>query len=87
MKKELSGLEWKMKGLAIYNETTNKINQVPSWNFGSLNNFVIRNKNELWISTRNQGAVKLDFKNTESYSYKRYTSANGLIHNQTISVF
>jgi ligand-binding sensor domain-containing protein/serine phosphatase RsbU (regulator of sigma subunit) len=75
------------EGLAIYNETTNKINQVPSWNFGSLNNFVIRNKNELWISTRNQGAIKLDFKNTESYSYKRYTSANGLIHNQTISVF
>jgi len=75
------------EGLAIYDKETNGVSQIPLWKFGSLNNFVIKNKNEIWISTRNEGAIRLDFKNLETYSYKKYTPSNGLINNQTVNIF
>ena len=75
------------KGLAIYDPETNNVKLVPLWNFGSLNHFVLRSKNEIWVSTRNEGAIKLQFNNIEAFSYKKYTPANGLINNQTVNVF
>jgi ligand-binding sensor domain-containing protein/serine phosphatase RsbU (regulator of sigma subunit) len=75
------------EGLAIYNPGTNKTEHVPLWNFGSLNSFVLRNKTEIWVSTRNSGVIKLHYNNPKSFNYKNYTTAIGLIHNQTTNIF
>ncbi|MDF1548874.1 MAG: two-component regulator propeller domain-containing protein [Bacteroidales bacterium] len=75
------------EGLAIFNPETKKITQVPMWKFGPLNSFIIRNPGEIWASTRNEGVVKLSFKDENTFSYKKYLPKNGLINNQTFNIF
>jgi len=74
-------------GLAKYDPVSKKLTHLSMWKFGSLNKFIIRNKGEIWISTRNEGAVKLTYKNDSTFSYKKYLTQNGLISNQTYSIF
>ena len=59
-----SGMLWvgmEEEGLAVYNTLNQKFTDVPMWKFGTLNHFIIRNKEEIWISTRYNGIVKLNF--------------------------
>ena len=74
-------------GLAIYNPSNSQITAIPMWKFGQINHIVIRNMGEIWISTRNEGVIKLNYKDINSFDYKKFLTQNGLINNKTNSVF
>ena len=74
-------------GIAIFDPSNSAITAVPMWKFGQINHVVIRNKGEIWISTRNEGVIKLLFQSVNSFDYKKFLTQNGLISNQTYSIF
>ena len=74
-------------GIAIFSPTDRNIISIPMWKFGQINHIVIRNKGEIWIVTRNDGVVKLKYKNSNSFEYKKFLTQNGLIDNQTNCIF
>jgi len=74
-------------GVAIYNPSNSQITAIPMWKFGQINHIVIRNIGEIWISTRNEGVIKLNYKNSNSFDYKNFLTQNGLINNKTNSIF
>jgi ligand-binding sensor domain-containing protein/serine phosphatase RsbU (regulator of sigma subunit) len=75
------------EGIAIYNTIDKKITSIPNWEFGSLNQFIIRDEGELWISTKRDGVVKLNYKDENDFQYKNYSETDGLISNRTKSIF
>ncbi len=85
-----SGMLWigmEEEGLAVYNIDNQKITHVPMWKFGTLNHFLIRKKGEIWISTRYNGIVKLNFNDYTRFWYKNYLKTDGIINNKTENIF
>lgn len=74
-------------GLAIYDVENKKITLIPNWEFGNLNSFLIREEGEIWISTKKQGVVKLNFESENNYQYKNYKESDGIISNRINSIF
>jgi ligand-binding sensor domain-containing protein/serine phosphatase RsbU (regulator of sigma subunit) len=74
-------------GLAFYDIKTKIINHVPEWNFGNLNHFLVREEGEIWISTKSNGVVKLNYSDYSKFSYKNYLKPDGIISNSTKNLF
>ncbi len=74
-------------GIAIYNPSNSQITAIPMWKFGQINHVVIKNKGEIWISTRDEGVIKLNYKDINSFDYKKFQIQNGLINDKTNCVF
>lgn len=73
-------------GLCSYDIETKKFNLVSNWIFGSINDFVIVNPSEFWISTKRNGIVKLNIDANGVAWYKEYGKSQGLSV-QTKTVF
>jgi ligand-binding sensor domain-containing protein/serine phosphatase RsbU (regulator of sigma subunit) len=74
-------------GIAFLNPEDFNISIIPMWKFGQINHIVVRNKGEIWISTRDNGIIRLIYSNSNSYGYKKFSTQNGLIDKETFSVF
>lgn len=74
-------------GIARYNINQQKFGIIKKWMFGSLNHFIIKKKNELWISTASSGVIKFNYKTPDNYQYKNYGKKNGLISNNIFYLF
>lgn len=75
------------KGVCIYDLINQEFSLLPEWNFGTLNTFTLKNNNECWISTKNQGIIKLKFDNNKLSFLKKYSSVNGLQSNESQTIF
>lgn len=74
-------------GIAVFNPVNKEIKAIPMWMFGQINHIAIYNTNQIWVSTRNEGIIKLNYINANSFDYKKFQVQNGLISNETNSVF
>ncbi len=74
-------------GICSYDTGSKKFNVLNNWTFGSINNFVIANPNEFWISTKRKGVVKLTFDSNGAAWLKSFGKNHGLISNQTRTVY
>ena len=74
-------------GICRYYPKSKEFKIVPHWMFGSINNFIAINKNEIWISTKRNGIIRVTFDEFEQPWYKAYEKKQGLLNNQTKTVF
>lgn len=74
-------------GICSYNIEKKTFDFISNWQFGSINDFVIVNPKELWISTKSKGVVKLNVDANDKAWYKAYEKSNGLLGLQTKTIF
>lgn len=74
-------------GICSYDTRSKKFNIISNWMYGSVNNFVIANQNEFWISTKRNGVVKLTIDASGKAWYKEYEKPQGLSGYQTKTIF
>jgi ligand-binding sensor domain-containing protein/serine phosphatase RsbU (regulator of sigma subunit) len=75
------------KGICVYNTDTKQFIEPDNWKYGTLSSFVLRNNEECWVSTKNNGFVKLLLYNNKLISHKQYTRYNGLPSDETIAIY
>jgi ligand-binding sensor domain-containing protein/serine phosphatase RsbU (regulator of sigma subunit) len=74
------------KGIAFYNLEKEEFEEHIILNEGNLNNFILNDQNELWISTQSEGLVRIrDFDSEPDYHY--FKQKNGLKTNKINTVF
>ncbi|MDY0200281.1 MAG: two-component regulator propeller domain-containing protein [Tenuifilaceae bacterium] len=73
------------EGLVILNLTDTSFTPLLTEQFGSLNNFIVRN-NEIWVSTKKAGIIFLS-KDNDSYNVRQFTNNEGLLTNRTNHIF
>ena len=73
-------------GICSYDIRNGKFDFISNWPYGSISDFICNTDNELWVSTKENGVVKLNFNKLISVKYKLYGIRNGLpdIHTNTI---
>jgi ligand-binding sensor domain-containing protein/serine phosphatase RsbU (regulator of sigma subunit) len=74
-------------GICNYDVETKKFHIISDWMYGSINNFVIVNSTEFWVSTKHSGIVRIKLDSTGKPWYKEYGKTQGLTGLQTQSVF
>ncbi|MFC2091114.1 two-component regulator propeller domain-containing protein, partial [Bacteroidota bacterium] len=74
-------------GIAIYKPATNTITEITGWEFGAVTGITTSLSNELWISTRRNGIIILNYDTDASeYVYQQLTDEQGLISNRLTTV-
>lgn len=74
-------------GICRYNPNTKEFKPIENWMFGSINNFIALNKNELWVSTKRNGIIKIIIDEKGKPWYKSFEKKQGLLNNQTKTIF
>jgi ligand-binding sensor domain-containing protein/serine phosphatase RsbU (regulator of sigma subunit) len=73
-------------GLCMYNTYSASFFIPGNWRFGTVNNFVVRRNNEIWVSTKRKGIVELEWKPGGDIIYNQFTDNLGLLSNKTYHV-
>jgi len=74
-------------GICCYNTETKKFKHLENWMFGSINDFVNVTSNELWVSTKRNGIIKIIVDANGKPWYKTYEKKQGLLSNKTQTIF
>ncbi len=74
-------------GICRYNPISKEFKPIENWMFGSINNFIALKDNELWISTKRNGIVKILIDEHGKAWYKSFEKNQGLLNNQTKTIF
>lgn len=68
------------KGISTYDPDDGTITQIEGWNYGPITGFAMNLKNELWVSTSNEGIVKVLLgEGPGAASYQQITAEQGLV--------
>lgn len=74
-------------GICSYDVEKKAFVFVSNWMFGSINDFVIVNPTEFWISTKNNGVVKFEIDANGKAWYKAFRKSHGLYDSHTKTIF
>ena len=75
------------KGICTLDLKTQTFSFIKEWTFGTLNTFTLKTPDDCWISTKNDGVVRIKLENSTLKFTSRYTSLNGLPGNTTQTIF
>lgn len=74
-------------GICSYDVDKKVFKVINNWMFGSINNFVIVNSTEFWVSTERNGIIKLKLDAKGAPWYKAYEKAQGLAGSKTKTIY
>ncbi len=73
-------------GICKYNLNTKKFSILSDWEFGSINDFVLNSENEIWVSTKRNGVIKINYDNG-NVTFSVYGKNNDLPEIRTRTIF
>jgi len=74
-------------GICKYNISEKIFSLVSDWKFGSVNSFICVTDEELWVSTKRKGIVKIIYDKNNAVWYTVYNKKNGLPDTRTNTIF
>lgn len=74
-------------GIARYNIFEKTFLTPLSWDYGRISGLTLRNNNECWVSTRNNGVVKILFEDEGSFRVKPFGINHGLLSSKSSAIF
>lgn len=73
--------------VCVYDIKNKKYDKILDWNYGSLNDFIYKSDQEIWISTKRKGIVKCSFDSNGQVWHSNYTKNNGIADSRTKTIF
>jgi ligand-binding sensor domain-containing protein/serine phosphatase RsbU (regulator of sigma subunit) len=74
-------------GICKYNISEKIFSLVSDWEFGSINSFICLSDKELWVSTKRNGIIKINYNIDKNIYYSVYEKNNNLADKRTNSIF
>jgi len=74
-------------GICKYNILTKKVSLISDWDFGSINSFVSVSENEVWVSTKRKGIIKITFAENGNARYSTYGRNTDIADIRTSSIY
>jgi len=73
-------------GVCFFDTKTKQFFPLEGWNFGTVNNLLISEENNIWVSVKKNGTVNIRLINGKPI-YRHFLTDNGLINNDIKTIF